>query len=84
MASTEVERHTGVDVEDVPSAEWGWSSGSVRGYQIGGVLAAAFLLVMMHGNHQGKVEDLFLIGFALFVLGFVARSVYTTRNRDTR
>jgi hypothetical protein len=84
VASTEVERHTGVDVEDVPSANWGWSTGSVRGYQIGGTLAALFLLVMMHGNHQGKVEDLFLIAFALFVLGFVARSVYTTRNRDTR
>ncbi|MDT5386957.1 MAG: hypothetical protein QOE04_598, partial [Mycobacterium sp.] len=25
MANTEVERHTGVDVEDVPSAAWGWS-----------------------------------------------------------
>ena len=84
MASTEVERRTGVDVEDVPSAEWGWSTGSVKGYQIGGTLAALFLLVMMHGNHAGKVEDLFLIGFAVVLLGFVARSVYTTRNRDTR
>lgn len=84
MASTEVERRTGVDIEEVPSAEWGWSTGSVRGFQIGGLLAAAFLLAMMHGNHTGRVEDLFLIGFALFVLGFVARSFYTTRNRDTR
>ncbi|OAN39657.1 DUF2631 domain-containing protein [Mycolicibacterium iranicum] len=84
MASTEVERRTGVDIEEVPSAEWGWSTGSLRGFQIGGVLAAAFLLLMMHGNHVGKVEDLFLLGFALFVLGFVARSWYTARNRDTR
>lgn len=84
MASTEVERRTGVDVEEVPSAEWGWSTGSVRGYQIGGVLAAAFLLAMLRGNHVGRVEDLFLIGFALLLLGLVARSVYTTRNRDTR
>jgi hypothetical protein len=84
VASTEVERRTGVDVEEVPSAEWGWSTGSVRGYQIGGILAAVFLLLMLRGNHQGRVEDLFLVGFALFVLGFVARSWYTTRNRDTR
>ena len=84
MASTEVERRSGVDIEEVPSANWGWSTGSVRGFQVGGVLAALFLLALTHGNHQGKVEDLFLIGFALFVLGFVARSVYTTRNRDTR
>ncbi|PRC47351.1 DUF2631 domain-containing protein, partial [Mycobacterium sp. ITM-2017-0098] len=39
MASTEVERRSGVDVEEVPSAEWGWSTGSLKGYQIGGVLA---------------------------------------------
>ena len=39
MASTEVERHTGVDVEDVPSAEWGWSKENPRLQQIGGVFA---------------------------------------------
>ena len=40
MASTEVERHTGVDVEDVPSAEWGWSKENPRIKQVGGLLAA--------------------------------------------
>lgn len=82
MASTEVERRSGVDVEDVPSANWGWSTGSLKGFQIGGVVAGLFLLAMMHGNHSGKVEDIFLVAFALFVFAFVARSVYTNRNRD--
>ena len=62
MANTEVERHTGVDVEDVPSAEWGWSKENHRLIHIGGLLSAGFLLLMMHGNHVGHVEDLFLIG----------------------
>lgn len=84
MASTEVERRSGVDVEEVPSAEWGWSTGSVKGYQIGGFLAGLFLLAMTHGNHTGRVEDIFVVGFALLLFGLVARSVYTTRNRDTR
>ncbi|MEW5812836.1 MAG: DUF2631 domain-containing protein [Actinomycetota bacterium] len=84
MASTEVERHTGVDVEDVPSAEWGWSKENPRLQQIGGLLAAAFLLLMMHGNHQGHVEDFFLIGGAVLLLGYVGRSWYLHRNRDTR
>ena len=35
MANTEVERHTGVDVEDVPSAEWGWSKENYRVIHIG-------------------------------------------------
>ena len=79
MASTEVERHTGVDVEDVPSAEWGWSREHPRLLQVGGLLAAAFLLIMMHGNHVGHVEDLFCIGFAIVVLAFVARDWWMRR-----
>ena len=84
MASTEVERHTGVDVEEVPSAEWGWSTENYRFYQIGGLLAAGFLLLMIHGNHTGRVEDWFMVGFAAVLVGFVARSFYIRRNRDTQ
>jgi hypothetical protein len=80
VASTEVERHTGVDVEDVPSAEWGWSKENPRLQQIGGLLVAGFLLAMMHGNHKGHVEDYFLIGFAALVVAVVARSWYVRRN----
>lgn len=84
MASTEVERHSGVDVEEVPSAEWGWSKENPRLKQIGGVIGAVFLLLMLHGNHAGRVEDWFLIGFAALVLGVVARSWYVHRNSTTR
>lgn len=83
MASTEVERHTGVDVVEVPSADWGWSTGSSRGFRIGAILAGLFLLAMLHGNHQGHVEDLFLIGFALFLFYSAARSFWRGRHRDT-
>jgi hypothetical protein len=73
VANTEVERHTGVDVEDVPSANWGWSKENHRAIHIGGILSAIFLLCMLHGNHTGKVEDIFLVGFAVLLLAFVAR-----------
>ena len=56
MASTEVERHTGVDVEDVPSAKWGWSQENYRLIHIGGLLSAGFLLCMLRGNHVGRVR----------------------------
>ncbi len=84
MASTEVERHSGVDVEEVPSAEWGWSKENPRLMQIGGLLAALFIALMTIGNHQGHVEDYFLLAFAVIIVGFVARSWYIGRNRDTR
>ena len=79
MASTEVERHTGVDVEDVPSAEWGWSKENHTLIHIGGLLSAGFLLVMMRGNHVGAVEDLFLIGFAALIIVAVVRDWWLRR-----
>jgi hypothetical protein len=82
VASTEVERHTGrdvPDVEDVPSAEWGWSKENIRVIHIGGVLSAIFLLVMMHGNHVGHVEDGFLIAFAVLILVAVGRDWWLRR-----
>lgn len=73
MATTEVERHTGVDVEDVPSANWGWSKENPTVIQLGGVLSGLFMLAMMRGNHVGRVEDIWLVGFALLLFVLVGR-----------
>ncbi|AGB22747.1 Protein of unknown function (DUF2631) [Mycobacterium sp. JS623] len=79
MANTEVERHTGVDVEDVPSAEWGWSKENHKLIHIGGLLSAGFLLLMLRGNHVGHVEDVFLIAFAILLVVVVARDWWLRR-----
>ncbi|BBX93349.1 DUF2631 domain-containing protein [Mycolicibacterium boenickei] len=79
MASTEVERNNGVDVEEVPSAAWGWSDLNIKVIHLGGILSALFLLVMMHGNHIGHVENWFLITFAALILVAVARNIWMRR-----
>ena len=79
MANTEVERHTGVDVEDVPSAEWGWSKENYKLNHIGGLVSAAFMLLMLRGNHVGHVEDAFLIAFAILIVIAVARDWWLRR-----
>lgn len=84
MANTEVERHTGVDVEDVPSAHWGWSKENHRAIQIGGILAGLFMLAMLRGNHLGHVEDIFLVGFAITIFGIVFRDWWLRRRGWTR
>ena len=84
MANTEVERHTGVDVEDVPSAHWGWSKENHRAIQIGGILAGLFMLAMLRGNHVGHVEDIFLVGFAITIFGVVFRDWWLRRRGWTR
>lgn len=73
MANTEVERYNDVDTADVPSAEWGWSKITRRTWYSLGIFVIVFLLGMMHGNHVGHVEDLWLIGFAVLVAFFMVR-----------
>ncbi len=84
MVSTELDTTNGVDVEEVPSAAWGWSKENHKAIQIGGILSAVFLLCMLRGNHVGKVEDLFLIGFAIVILLIVARDWWLRRRGWTR
>jgi hypothetical protein len=84
VASTEVERRVDVDVEDVPSAEWGWTRENPRLIHLSLLLGAAFLLVMLRGNHVGRVEDWFLIGFAAVLVGFVVRDWWLRRRGWTR
>lgn len=38
---------------------------NVKLARIGGIITIAILLLMTIGNHQGKVEDLWLVGIAL-------------------
>lgn len=69
MSATELEpAHdrvvTTVDPAEVPSAAWGWSGESRRTFQVAGWFVVVALLCMLIGNHQGNVENYFLVGFA--------------------
>lgn len=75
MVGTEVERHTGVDTAEVPSAAWGWSAINYRTWHIVGLGAVGFLLLMLHGNHVGHVENIFLYIFAALSLFVVVRDI---------
>jgi hypothetical protein len=82
VANTEVERRTGrdtPDVEDVPSAEWGWSKENPKLIHIGGLLSAGFILLMLRGNHVGHVENAFLVAFAILIVIAVARDWWLRR-----
>ncbi len=79
MVSTEVERHDGVDEADVPSAKWGWSKINHRTWYGVGVFAIGFLLLMMRGNHVGKVEDVFLVAFAVVIAVILIRDIWGRR-----
>ncbi|MEV6058431.1 DUF2631 domain-containing protein [Nocardia asteroides] len=63
-ASTERAVATSVDPAEVPSAAWGWSGESRKTFRIAAWVVVVALLGMTIGNHQGHVEDIFLIGLA--------------------
>jgi hypothetical protein len=48
--------------------------------RIGAVLSALALLAMVCGNHQGRVEDIWLIGLAVLLLVIVIGDVVLRRN----
>ncbi len=79
MVSTEVERISEVDPAEVPSAAWGWSKINHRTWHFTGLFIIGFLLLMLHGNHVGKVEDIFLIVFAVLAAIALIRDIWGRR-----
>ncbi|TDB71904.1 DUF2631 domain-containing protein [Micromonospora sp. KC723] len=54
--------------------------GHRRSGRIGAVLTALALLAMLCGNHEGKVEDIWLIGLAALLLAIVVGDAVLRRN----
>ncbi len=79
VAGTEVERFNGVDVAEVPSAAWGWSKINYRTWHATGLVIVVFLLAMLRGNHEGHIEDWYLIGFSSLVLFVLVRDLWGRR-----
>ena len=47
--------------------DWGWHGEAGKTGRIAGYVMILALLVMLVGNHEGRVEDLWLIGSALII-----------------
>jgi Protein of unknown function (DUF2631) len=72
-----------VDPEDEPSVGWGWHAEFPRGRQIAGWFTVVVLLLMTIGNHEGHIEDIYLVGFAV-VIAFALVHDYRGRKRSWR
>jgi hypothetical protein len=47
--------------------DWGWHGEAGKAGRITGYVIIVFLLVMLVGNHEGRVEDLYLVGISLII-----------------
>lgn len=79
MASTEVEYKR--EPADAPSARFGWHGEGLKTFKIAAVVSIVALLVMMIGNHEGHVEDLFLLGFAVLLAFILIRGEILSRRK---
>ena len=55
-------------VEHERPEDWGWHGETGKKGRIGAVVATLFLLALVIGNHQGKVEDLWIVGIAVVMI----------------
>jgi len=79
VAGTELQSTHNDLAAEVPSAEWGWSGEAPKFFRVMAFVAAAFLLLMLIGNHEGHVESVYLIGFAAVLVFIVVRDALRRR-----
>ena len=60
--------------------DWGWHGETGKTGRIAAVAMIVLLLVMMFGNHEGRIEDLYLIGAALIILIALIRDHFRRKN----
>lgn len=58
--------------------DWGWHHEMGKYGRMALIIPVAFLIAMIWGNHKGRVEDIYLIGFAA---GIVLIVLWDARRR---
>jgi hypothetical protein len=79
VASKTVDKRPAVDPHDEPSVEWGWHGTFPKAIRIAGWFSAVALLLMLHGNHHGNTENVWLVGLALLLIFGLLRDLRKQR-----
>ena len=69
----------GVSSEDEPSVEWGWHGHYPKVARTAGFVCAAVCLILIHGNHVGKQEDIWLVVLAVVFAGLATGNIIRSR-----
>lgn len=64
---------------DEPSAEWGWHGDFPRAGRIAGWITVVVLLTQLIGPHEGRVENLWVIGIAAVLAYYLVRNTVRAR-----
>jgi hypothetical protein len=67
-------------VEHERPQEWGWHGEMGKWGRRLAIIPILFLLAMLYGNHRGKLEDIWLIGIAAFLVVLLVVDARRRRN----
>jgi hypothetical protein len=60
--------------------EWGWHHEMGKYGRIALILPIVFLFAMLFGNHDGRVEDIWVVGSGLLLIGILIWDVRRRKN----
>ncbi|TKJ35906.1 DUF2631 domain-containing protein [Blastococcus sp. CCUG 61487] len=60
--------------------DWGWHAETGRKGRIGAWIAVLITLSFLIGNHEGRVEDLWVIGFAGIMVIILVWDIFRRKN----
>lgn len=63
-----VVRHDAHPVEHERPEDWGWHGETGRAGRVGAWISVLVVLAYLFGNHEGRVEDLWVVGIALIMV----------------
>ena len=61
-------------------ADWGWHGQTGRKGRIGAWLAVLVTLSYLVGNHEGRVEDLYVLGTAVLLVVILVWDIFRRKN----
>ena len=75
-----VVRTDAAPVEHERPEEWGWHGEMGKWGRRLAIIPIVFLVLMVFGNHKGKLEDIWLIGIAAFLVLLVVVDARCRKN----
>ncbi|AEF40038.1 DUF2631 domain-containing protein [Hoyosella subflava] len=73
-----------VNPADEPSVGWGWHGEAPKAFQIVGWLFTILVFAYLIGNHDGNVENMWIIGVGLALVFLLVRYNISTRKERKR
>ncbi|WP_448640564.1 DUF2631 domain-containing protein [Geodermatophilus sp. URMC 63] len=66
-------------IEHERPEDWGWHGRAGKWAQVAGWLTTLAILSYLWGNHEGRMEDLWLVGIAAIMIGILLWDLHRKR-----